>query len=123
MSRYAFKHRPGHPRANLAGAVYAHVVVAETALGRYLRGAEEVHHVNGVKKNNANKNLVVCPDRAYHMLLHRRQRVIDVGGDPNTEHYCHGCRRAVPDSAFDSRRLSSHGRQSRCRVCMAAYRL
>jgi len=37
---------------------------AVKALGRPLRGTEEVHHFTRTQ-------LVICPDRAYHALLHR----------------------------------------------------
>jgi hypothetical protein len=26
---------------------------------------------------------VICQDRAYHMLLHMRERIVRAGGDPN----------------------------------------
>lgn len=57
-----------------------HVLVAEKALGRKLPEGVEVHHVDEVKLNNEPSNLVICPDRAYHMLLHRRTRALDACG-------------------------------------------
>jgi hypothetical protein len=33
-----------------------------------------IHHVDGDITNNLNTNLVVCQDKAYHNLLHKRQR-------------------------------------------------
>ena len=50
-----------------------HVVVGEKILGRPLFESEEMHHVNGIKHDNRSSNLVICPDRAYHMLLHQRE--------------------------------------------------
>lgn len=49
-----------------------HIVVAERALGRALPPQAEVHHVDGDITNNAPGNLVICPNHAYHALLHVR---------------------------------------------------
>ena len=73
-----------------------HVVIAETALGKPLPKRAEVHHVDGVKFNNAHSNLVICQDHAYHMLLHVRARVVRAGGNPNTQRICFRCRKLWP---------------------------
>jgi hypothetical protein len=52
-----------------------HVLVAERALGKPLPKGAKVHHVNGIKSDNRPENLVICPDEAYHQLLHKRQRL------------------------------------------------
>lgn len=58
----------------------AHIVIAEMALGKSLPDGAEVHHVNGVRNDNDNANLVVCPSREYHRLLHARQKALDACG-------------------------------------------
>lgn len=60
-----------------------HILIAEKALGKSLPKGAEVHHVDGNGRNNAPENLVVCPDRAYHALLHVRQRALEESGDAN----------------------------------------
>lgn len=60
-----------------------HIVVAETALGKLLKKPAEVHHFDEVITNNCNSNLVVCNDRSYHQLLHRRSRAAKVCGNAN----------------------------------------
>lgn len=53
---------------------YEHIVVAERALGKPLPNGAVVHHVNLDTHDNRPCNLVICPDEAYHRLLHKRMR-------------------------------------------------
>lgn len=80
---------PGHPRADAAGWVYEHIVVAERALGRFLPAQHPVHHVNGIKQDNRPDNLVLCEDAAYHALLHQRQRAVAAGRTPTARPCMH----------------------------------
>lgn len=50
----------------------AHVAVAERVLGKPLPPGAIVHHADGDKLNNDPSNLVICPNVAYHRLIHRR---------------------------------------------------
>lgn len=63
-----------------------HIVLAEKAAGHALPRGAEVHHVNEDKHDNRHGedgvfNLVVCQDRAYHGLLHQRQRALAACGN------------------------------------------
>lgn len=96
-----------------------HVRIAERVLGRTLPAGAEVHHVDGDKRNNAHRNLVICQDTTYHRLLHIRAAVLAAGGDPNTQRLCGGCRTVKPFDAFcKATRKRALGRQSQCRECM-----
>lgn len=58
-----------------------HVAVAERALRKPLPKGAIVHHIDGDKHNNAPSNLVICQDRPYHNLIHRRERAMFMAGD------------------------------------------
>jgi hypothetical protein len=62
---------------------YLHQIIVEDAIGRELKNSEEIHHVDGDRSNNLKENLVLCPSRAYHMLLHVRQRAYEATNDAN----------------------------------------
>lgn len=67
-----------------------HIVIAERALGRKLPPGTEVHHFDENQLNNEPGNLVICHDRAYHKLLHRRARAYRACGQPTWRH-CWAC--------------------------------
>lgn len=106
MAGYVVVRQDGRP-------ILEHVVIATLALGKPMPDSADVHHVNRDKKDNRNGNLVICPDRAYHMLLHVRQRVIDAGGDPNTQRICRTCGQLKGFAEFF---------RTQCRTCGFNYR-
>jgi len=80
---YIMVRMPTHPKATRHGFVREHVLIAESILGRTLKGSEQIHHVDGNPSNNSFNNLVICPDMSFHKLLHIRQRAHDACGNPN----------------------------------------
>ena len=68
-----------HPKAN-NGYVFEHILICEKVLGKHLPQGARPHHVNGIKNDNRNNNLVLCQDNTYHQLLHQRKRAYDACG-------------------------------------------
>jgi hypothetical protein len=73
----------GHPRADQRGYVSDHILTCEKALGKFLPEGTIPHHIDGDKKNNDPGNLVLCQDREYHNLLHRREIALRKCGYPS----------------------------------------
>lgn len=57
-----------------------HVQVAEKALGKPLPEGAEVHHWNKNKLDNRPENLLICPNMAYHKLIHQRMDAMEACG-------------------------------------------
>jgi len=79
---------PEHPNAPGSGYIYQHRMVAEAALGRLLTKTEVVHHLNEVRDDNREENLLVFPDNATHMAFH--------GNPPDWVPRCHCCNQTEP---------------------------
>jgi hypothetical protein len=62
-------------------SILEHVLMVERVLGRALPKGVIVHHVDGNPAHNVNSNFVVCPNQAYHLLLHARQRALEACGN------------------------------------------
>jgi hypothetical protein len=82
----------GHARCNSKGYVPEHILIAERVLGKSLPNGSLVHHVNRVRSDNRNKNLVVCQDIAYHHLIHMRDRAFKSSGHANWR-ICNFCKK------------------------------
>jgi hypothetical protein len=107
----------GHPRSIQAQPyIPEHILIAERALGHHLAPRHVVHHVDGVRQNNANHNLVICEDRTYHFLLHMRTRALDGCGNPDWR-MCKLCRQwgSVAQLQYAGGGMFTHN------VCSARY--
>ena len=64
---------PDHPYCTKSGQVREYRLEVEKAIGRYLKPEEQVHHHYNA---DGSVTLVLCPDQAYHRLLHRREEAL-----------------------------------------------
>ena len=117
LAGYVLAYAPKHPRAHpRLATVPEHILICESALGRHLKGKEEVHHFNEIRSDNRHGNLVICQDHGYHELLHcRRDRKLALGS-PNLKR-CTFCRGIFSLDGFnrDPRRVDGHGKY--CKRC------
>lgn len=109
----------GYVKLGVEGQPYEHVVTAERALGRVLPPAAEVHHVNEVRHDNRNRNLVICQDSSYHKGLHARLRVLRAGGHPFRDRLCGRCNRVKPFAEFGRDRCARDELTHVCKPCLA----
>ncbi len=98
---------------------WEHRIIAARVLGKPLPEKAQIHHWDGNGRNNANSNIVICEDLAYHKLLHRRQRIKSLGGNPNTDSWCSFCKAIRPLEQFWFRKSGpSKGRATTyCKLC------
>ena len=69
--------------------VLEHVAVVEKALGKPLPKGAVIHHINEDKTDNRPENLLVCPDRKYHNLIHLRMEALAATGSPDSRKCVH----------------------------------
>lgn len=80
---YIYIWKPEHPLA-IFSRIPAQVLMAEKVLGRYLKKGEIVHHINGIKTDNRNSNLLICSE-FYHKSLHAKLNGFGTKIQSNTE--------------------------------------
>lgn len=105
---------PNHHRADARGYVPQHILIFEKVLGKPLPIAIVSHHVNEIKSDNRNNNLVICQDQTYHFLLHKRTKALKVCGDANAD-YCRFCKKWETGMDKDIRGTAFH------KACQAEY--
>lgn len=93
--------------------IYEHVLIAERVMGKPLPKDVLVHHANEDRSDNKNSNLVVCPDTAYHSLIHKRLEAKKACGDPNWRK-CRLCQRYD-----DTKNMAVHADRYRHKACIA----
>lgn len=69
VNGYVMIYKPEHPRANIYGFMYEHIVVLEQKLGRQLLPNEVSHHLNMNKVDNRPENLEAL-NKSTHIKIH-----------------------------------------------------
>lgn len=77
---YLMKKAIDHPKRRKNGYVYDHILIGEKVLGKSLTSGVVIHHFPSIKNFT---NLIICQNKSYHKLLHRRYRAFLVSGNPN----------------------------------------
>jgi hypothetical protein len=67
---YIMIYCPNHHSANKRGYTYEHIIEAEKKYNKILEKGDVVHHINGIKYDNSQENLIVCT-RREHSFLHQ----------------------------------------------------
>lgn len=101
---------PRHPRATLGNGqyVFEHILLCEIAIGSFVPNGAVVHHMNEIKDDNTEGNLVVLDSLAHHVEIHRRIRAMKSCGNPDW----HPCGICLQYDAKEN--LSSFGRHKTC---------
>lgn len=76
MLGYVFVKKPNHLFANDCGYVKRSRLVMENHLGRYLRPAETMHHINGIRDDDRIENLRLFDSNGEHISYHAYLRKV-----------------------------------------------
>lgn len=71
--RYLLIQKKDHPKADKRGYILEHILSAEKVLGKQLPERAVIHH-------HTEKQLIICQNQNYHMLLHMRTNALNSCG-------------------------------------------
>lgn len=98
-------------------SIRLHKYVVEKTIGRELKQHEVIHHINYDKTDNRRCNLLLCPNQAYHKLVHARTDAINSGVDLNIQHKCSSCKEVKTKDSFNISKTRWNGLNEYCKVC------
>ena len=103
-------YKPYYHRSYADGYVLRAVFIVEEVLGKRLPKGSVVHHNDENPNNDNHENLVVCENRAYHLLLHRRISAFKNSGHPNWRKCSYCGQYDNPDKLYISPRNNARHR-------------
>lgn len=115
-----------HQRANPAGAVYKHILIAEEKLGRKLLSKEVVHHKDLNKLNNNPDNLMVFASNSDHIRFHMygcNEDILSINSDgvyicKKPKFYCIDCGVEITRDGVRCRKCANiHNRKTERPTC------
>ena len=118
QSGYVIRRIPNHINADAKCYVYEHRLVMATILGRNLKSAELVHHIDSNKLNNTPQNLALANSVIEHKAQHRigRTKNTRLPGEINPVIHCAcGCGKVFlkyDDSGRERKYTSGHNRKN-----------
>ena len=71
---YVYVYSPNHPNCTKDGYMCEHRLVMETKLQRLLKKKEVVHHINHIKTDNEEKNLMLFSSSGRHYIKEHSKR-------------------------------------------------
>jgi hypothetical protein len=95
--------------------IFVHVKITEEATGIKIIKPILVHHANKNRSDNHKGNLVICPDAAYHRLLHNRLNAV-INGFPAHFRKCPYC-----FNYDDPGNMDKAGKSYRHKKCIKLY--
>lgn len=101
---YALVFNPSHHRANKAGYVLEHILIAEKAINKSLPPHVVIHHFPFFPSNS----LIICQNQSYHKLLHQRYRAFQASNHSNWKKCRHCKKYDAPENLYLSGNKGIH---------------
>lgn len=112
---------PGHPHREKHGYIYESRMIAEKTIGKILPLSAIFHHIDCAKGQINSNGIIVCQNRAYHRLLHKRINAYKASGHANWLK-CPYCRKHDDPQNMRMKNLASGYLVGIHNECQNAYR-